>query len=209
MYPFHRDQFSAPPGGVSQATSPARTPIHHIYMLTPVGQSPIDVTPYCVITVTAPAEGGSHRWITVHGCPEHKFMHGRYLITTNTAPEPLLLCDDVAGAVPVEPFEYYINLLLDANKNGIADSQEIAANPSLDVDNDGYIDSTAIEATCIADFNGDGFLDFTDFDAFVLAFELGDASADMNLDGFIDFTDFDDFVSYFEFDCSDPTTSCT
>jgi len=178
-----------------------------VEMLTPGGGS-IDVTPYCTVTIGPPVAGGSNRWIKIHGCPAHRFMHGQYRVRPETVGTGRLLCADVNGDVPVEPFEYLFELLLDGNNNGVADADEIAANPALDADNDGYLDSTSQPSLCLADFNNDGFLDFTDFDDFVAAFEAGSPLADINVDGFLDFSDFDEFVAYFENDCADPTTPC-
>jgi len=178
-----------------------------VEMLTPGGGS-IDVTPYCTVTIEPPIAGGSNRWITIHGCAAHRFMHGQYRVRPETIGTGRLLCADVEGNVPVEPFAYLFELLLDGNNNGIADANEIAANPMLDADNDGYLDSTSQPSQCIADFNGDDFLDFTDFDDFVVAFEAGSFLADFNVDGFLDFSDFDAFVEYFETGCEGSATPC-
>lgn len=59
----------------------------------------------------------------------------------------------------------------------------------------------AARAVCRGDFNADGFVDGFDYDAFVIAFEVGLASADVTTDGFIDGFDYDAFVEAYEHGC--------
>jgi|GEM_PF-2937821 len=166
----------------------------------------IDVTPYCIITGNSATGGSASRTLTIRGVTGHRFMHGRYKIipipaTTGANGTRFLYSDNVDSKPDVADFDYRFNLLLDCNNDGIADRDQIAADPSLARVNGVYLDECSQNGGCIADFNGDGFVEFTDFDAFVTAFEAGNPSSDVNGDGFLDFDDFDYFVAFFEEGC--------
>jgi hypothetical protein len=59
----------------------------------------------------------------------------------------------------------------------------------------------AVVARCPSDFDANTFVNGDDFDAFMLAFELGDASADFDDNTFVNGDDFDAFMLAFEAGC--------